>query len=260
MSIQKFPLPALQKIRSYIQTALALPPSEQEAQMVTQAADLPEPESLDDLSNLFKYGGLPQSTLSIVSQPKWFISTVNPTVALKKLPGVKVKPELRLVAYLYRFEKSGVGLVWAVPEPLSTTAHLEKALAASGGMSQFPKPEGALAHFAEAFEGDRSPASFLIASILRRELQELGALGERLNWKLHVLIDAAPSNISWRWQTNPAPSDLAPKVRIFPDGRVAVEFFTCRMTAPKTLYRHLDQYPAEHYKANSVDKAVAIAS
>lgn len=257
MSIQKFPLAALQKIRTYIQSALSLPDSEQHLQS-GQFGELPEPESIDDLSLLFKYGGLPKSSQPAAHPPQWFISTVNPAAPLMKLPGLKLKPELRLVSYLYRTEQSGVGLVWAIPEALSTTAHLEKALAASSSISQFPKPEGALSHFMEAVEGDRSPASYLVASLLRRELQEFGATGDRSNWSYHVLLDAVPTNQRWQWRVD-IPKDLAPKVRVFPDGRAAVEFFTCRTTQPKTLYRHLDQYPAGQYRSNSVDKALAVS-
>ncbi|HEY9640108.1 MAG TPA: hypothetical protein V6C57_06465 [Coleofasciculaceae cyanobacterium] len=260
MSIQKFPLATVNKIRHYIQSALVLTETAQQSQVwagLDETEEPPEPESLDDLSGLFTFGGLdPEEILAPGSQ--WFISTVNPAAALSKLPGLRLKPEYRWVSYLYRDQQEGIGLVFAIPAPLSTTACLEKALTQSRDMTQPPLPEGALGNFMEAIDGDRSAASFLVASLLRRELQEFGALGQRCDWSHHRLIDAAPPQANWRWQGEPLP-DLSPKVKILPNGQAATEFFTCRVRNPVALYRHLDQYPIEHYKPKSLDKAIAVA-
>lgn len=258
MAIQRFPLASLQKVRRYIQQTLILPDVEQQPKSVQSSDELPEPESLDELSGLFSFGGSSaMQTFSTVVQDQWFISTVNPGACLLKLPGLKLMPDYRLVSYLYRHENSGVGIVWAVPEELSTTAQLERALVNSKSITQIPRPEGAMAHFMEALEGDRSPVSFVIASIVRRELQEFGATGDRRNWGLHTLIDQVDPQ-HWQWRVD-QPQDLSPKVRVLPDGRAAVEFFTYRAGTPKTLYRHLDQYPLGVYKAATLDKALAIA-
>ncbi len=260
MSIQKFPLPAIQKVRQYIINTLTLPNSEQKAKFAEATGELPEPASLDDLSDLFSMGGVTRSGISAIADPqeKWFISTVNPGAALLKLPGLWLKPDYRLVSYLYRRENSGVGLVWAVPETLSSTAQLEKAMENCCGITQLPKPEGALLQLMEAVDGDRSPASYLIASILRRELQEFGNLGDRRHWGHHHLIDELPAD-KWQWRTE-KPQDWSPKVKLFPDGKAAVEFFTCCTSGSRVLYRHLDQYPEGQYRANSIDKSLAIAA
>lgn len=259
MSIQKFPLPAIQKIRQYIINTLTLPNSEQKAKFAEATGEVPEPSSLDDLSDLFSLGGITRPGISAVADPqeKWFLSTVNPGAALLKLPGLRLKADYRLVSYLYRRENSGVGLVWAVPEMLSSTAQLEKAMENCAGIAQLPKPEGALSHLMEAVDGDRTPASYLIASILRRELQEFGSLGDRRNWSHHYLIDGLPAG-EWQWRID-KPLDWSPKVKLFPDGKAAVEFFTCCTSGSKILYRHLDQYPEGQYRASSVDKSLAIA-
>lgn len=266
MSTQKFPLAAVNKVRRYIQDALILVNTEEQSQAWAGSKntdELPEPESLDDLSGVFAFGGLSAEELANSGvDGHWFISTVNPAAALPKLTGLQLKPEFRLVSYLYRGEQNkgnqdGIGLVFAMPQGLSTTAQLEKALVDSGSIAQPPKPKGALNHFMEAIEGDRSPASFMIASILRRELQEFGALGSRCSWSHHRLIDVVPAKVRWQWQTN-LPQDLSPKVKVMPDGRAAIEFFTCRIQEPIALYRHLDQYPLGQYKSNGLDKAIAV--
>lgn len=260
MSIQIIPLATVQKLRQHLQTILALPESENFPKpwdTLEENDDLPEPESLDQLGNLFSFAGLSERETPIPNtEGRWFLSVVNPGAALIKLPGLQLKPGWRLVSYLYRQGENGSGAIWAVPEDQSTTADLENALNKSGDEALPPHPVGALSHFMEAVEGDRSLPSFLIASLLYRELQEFGRSGTQANWLHHRLIENPPPQARWQWQTE-MPKDFSPKVRLFPDGKAAVEFFSCRVSAPVALYRHVDQYPAQGYHLKSMDKAIA---
>jgi hypothetical protein len=260
MPIQKFSLATIQKVRQYIQRTLLLPDAEQQSRQLTESGldELPEPESLDGLSDLFSFGGVTDSDLgSTQVLDQWFVSTVNPAAALLKLPGLWLKPGFRLVSYLYRSEGSGVGVVWAIPEELSNTAQLEKASMNCTRLSQLPHPVGALPNFMEAIEGDRSPVSFMIASIFRRELQEFGALGQRRTWSHHHLVDTT-NDMRWQWRETPV-KNTTPKVKLLDEGQAAVEFFTYCDSPPLTLYRHVDQYSTNHYKPRSLDQSVAIA-
>lgn len=262
MSIYRFPLKTIQKVRHHIRNSLVLPDLEPQAFFGDGFGEeeMPEPDSIDDLSGLFATGGTSSLDMpSSIGGAHWFLSTVNPAVALLKLPGLTLKEEFRMVNYLYRSGESGAGVVWAVPEEMSSTAQLEQVLKNCDTLSRVPKPDGALLHFMEAIAGDHSPPSFIIASILRRELQELGTLGERCSWSLHRLIDGLPNEWQWEW-LDEAPKDLSPKVRLLKENEAAVEFFTCRTTAPVKIYRHLDRYPADQYKAKSLDKAIAVAT
>lgn len=257
MAIQKFSLPTLQKIRQHIQTSLMPADSEQHSHAagLEEAIELPEPTSLDALSDLFKFGTFHHTTKT-VPEGRWLVSTVNPADALLRLPGLRLKPGLRLVSYLYRAEKAGAGIVWAVAEPGSTTAHLEQALPRKSNPDHFPKPTGGLPDFMMAIEGNRSPASFLVASLLQRELQEFGALGLRCNWSHHRLIDSIPHALILQVGADHL-KGLDPKVRILPDQRAAVEFFTCRVAAPVAVFRHIDLYAADSYQADRLDRPIA---
>lgn len=261
MSIQKFPLASIQKVRQYIQSALALPDSEREPPSTVTFEDseeMPEPESLDALGDLFKFGGPPgMSDSSASSDGRWFVSAVNPADALIRLPGLSLKPGLRLVGYVYRAERSGRGIVWGVPESVGTTAELEKALDDSLDVTSPPQPNQHIDHVMDAIEGDRSVVSFIVASILRRELVEFGAAGKYCRWTHHRLIDGIPNTVIPEWRTDPL-KDFSPRARIFPDGRAAVEFFTCRIAAPTAIFRHIDQYPADSYSLTSLDRAIAL--
>ncbi|PSB17638.1 hypothetical protein C7B76_09470 [filamentous cyanobacterium CCP2] len=262
MTIQKFPLETLKKVRQYIQGTLVLSDAKTQPQSwaeLDEENELPEPESLDDLSGVFAFGGLSEEELSGSTQrDRWFVSTVNPADSLLKLPGLSLNPAFRLVSYLYRAGEDGVGLVVAVPERYSTMVHLEKSLQTCGDISQPPKPDNALPQFMEAIDGDRSPLSFLIASLFRRELQEFGALGNRCQWSHHRFIDALPAQANCQWRVEPSPKDFSPKVKVLPTGQAAVEFFTYRAGNPIVIYRHLDQYAAQNYKVNPLDKAIAL--
>ena len=257
MSIQKLPLAALQQVRQYIKSTIALTDVDQKFQSwatLEDFEDLPEPASVDDLSSIFAFGSL--SVEQVPSQGSWVVSTVNPGAALFKLPGLNLKPGVRMVGYVYQAKEDGVGAVWAVPEQLSTTVLLEKAIA-SQGSSHPPQPEGAFDHFMEAVRGDRSAASFMVASLLRRELEEFGAVGQRSTWSHHTLIDALPLQAQWQWKQQ-QPTDMAPKVKIMPDGQAAVEFFTWRTTHPIALFRHIELYPAETYVSRSQNQAITL--
>jgi hypothetical protein len=272
MSTQKVPLEALQKIRRYLSSGLTLSDSENYPKTwSTEGDELPKPDSLASLGDLFHFGGTPEEAIHIPNnQGQWFISVANPGSVFAKLPGLTLKPEMRLVSYLYRLEQDGIldgiNATWALPAVFSTTAHLQAALKMCGDRDNPPKPESALADFMEAVEGDRSPVSYVIASILRRELLESGALGKTRDWSAHHLIDSLPLT-QWQWRTQGI-KDLSPKVRVFADGKVVLEFFTCRKTAPRgfpdttraALFQHLDQYLPGTYTAKSLDRVVAIVA
>lgn len=261
MPIQKISLDSLQKISHHIKATLTLPESERNPRSLDgyQAdAELPEPDSLGDLGSLFTFGGAEElESQAPNAKGKWFISSMNPGAALLKLPGVQIKPHLRLVTYLYRIGTDGIGVTWAVPESLSTTAQLEQAITSQCDAQHPPKPAGALTDALEALDGDYAPLSFLIASLLRRELREFGNLGKFCNWSHHRLIEAVPAQAKWDWKAK-QPQDLSPKVLIYPDQKVAIEFFTCRVTAPVAIYQHIDQYTPKQYKAASADRAIAV--
>jgi hypothetical protein len=259
MAIQRFPLAAVKQVRQYIQHAIVIDADKQVQTWagIDDVDDIPEPESLDDLSSVFAFGGLSSEEITAPrSRRPWSVSTVNPGAALLKLPGLHLKPTYRLVSYLYRDGNGGAGMVFAVPEGLATTAMLERALTSSGNVKQPPKPEGALTDFMEAINGDRSPVSFIVASLLCRELREFGAIGAYQSWSHHRLIDSVPGQVKWQWQTE-RPPDLTPKVKVLADGQAAVEFFTCRVSAGIALYRHVDQYPLGQYKPKRIDKPLA---
>lgn len=259
MSTQRIPLDTLQKVRQYLKTVLVLPESENRPLTAALAnlTPLPEPDSLAGLGDLFRVGGAIDEGVPMPNNyGQWYVSVMDPGVAFMKLPGLQLRSGYRLVTYLYRQGEEGLGKTWAIPEAMSTTANLEKALGGAGTEQQPPKPLGCLEDLSLAIEGDNSASSYVYASLLRRELQEFGALGKRGIWGKHTLINSVPQQLQWQWRTEV--KDLSPKVRILPEGRAVVEFFTCRVTPSIAIFQHLDQYSAGEYLPKSIDRPVAI--
>ncbi|MGA1475122.1 MAG: hypothetical protein ACO4AI_08140 [Prochlorothrix sp.] len=263
MSIHKLSITSLQKIRTHLQDTLVLPELENHPSTISlleREDEIPEPTSLDSLGDMFRAASDPEDVLSAPNlDGRWFLSSANPAIALKKVPGLSLKDNYRLVTYLLRTPKSGQACTWAVPEFASGTAQLEEALVDSDRQTN-PRPAHSLDTVGMALTGDGAPASYLLASLFCRELDEFGVVGTQCHWCNHRLVAALPAKVQWEWKVK-VPQDFTPKVRSFEDGRIAVEFFTCHVKAPIALYRHLDQYPAGSYHPDKrVDRPVALAT
>lgn len=274
MTTQRFPLAAIQQVRQHIQNSLVADVEKSQRWMgLNEIDEIPEPKSIDELSNVFTFGGLSSDErMAPHALAGWSVSTVNPAAALLQLPGLKLKPGWRLAGYLYQAEynqpanqaaqgntrqTNSIGLVFAIPELKATTAQLERALAQSQGIKQPPRPDGGLSNFMQAIEGDRSIISFMVASLFWRELREFGASGAYCRWSHHRLINQVPTQAQWNWKTE-VPKDLHPKAKILPNGQAVVEFFSCSVRSEVALYRHIDQYPADQYSLKQIDQPIAV--
>lgn len=239
MSIQTVPLAALQKIRSHLQLALQL-----DLRPITEEP----PDSIAALSDLF-------GRIDSVSAPGWRLSAIDPGAVFRRLPGLQLQPHYRLVGYLWRDDCGSQSQIWAVPIDRTSTTELEAAILRPDAVLP-PHPIAALPDWRLAIDGDRSPGSFLIAALLWREMQAWGTTGAYCNWSQHRLIDRIPTALQ------PVVPDrlknLSPRLRLMPDRRVAVEFFTCRIASPVQIFRHVDLFSAVNYAGESLDREVLL--
>ncbi|HEY9887864.1 MAG TPA: hypothetical protein V6D02_05645 [Candidatus Obscuribacterales bacterium] len=262
MALQKFSLDVVLRVQQHIHAQLTLPPSEQQPAIDLSeraiAVETMEPASLDALGDLFRIGGFGDEEGSAPNaEGRWFISTSDPAAAISKLPGLSLKAGVRLVTYLQRQTNGGMGVTWALPELMSTTAELEAALDDAGAGAIPPHPKGALGHVMDGLAGDRSPGSYIAASILLRELKEFGRSGQNCRWAHHRLVSTPPDK-PWQWRTKAPLADLSPKIQMQGDGSVLVELFSCRIAPPIALFRHLDQYSAKSYRPKTNDQVIAL--
>ncbi|MBE9032485.1 hypothetical protein IQ266_22360 [filamentous cyanobacterium LEGE 11480] len=262
MTTQIVPLESLQKIQKFLQVALTLPAAEQNPKLMPVATGNvpPPPTSLADLGDLFRMGSCLEDGVSLPNdQGHWFLSMVDPATTINRLPGLSIKPDYRFATYLYRLREIGIGHTVALSESMASTAQLESALHHADKPDYPPQPVGTLPDCMAAITGDQTPMSFMVASILRRELQEFGCLGEpQQNWRRHRCIAAAPTQARWQWRTEAAP-DLRPRIRLLPHDQMIVEFFSCRVHPSIAIFQHLDQYKKGSYVAQSIDRPLAFA-
>lgn len=258
MAFQRYPLPTVQKVSQLIRETLVLPMVDAQAKEAISQDDESLPDSLDALGDLFRVGDdLEENLPAPNTEGRWFVSTLDPSEVLGKLPGLWLAPGIRLVTYLRQDKEGGMGNTVALPSLLSTTERLEAAIE-SMASDQVPNPMGALPNLMGGIEGDGSLASFLSASILIRELREFGRFGRYSRWTHHRFVDAVPAKLPWQWRTK-MPEDFSPKVVLRPDSEVIVEFYTCRVQKPVALFRHVDRYPPNSYLSNTQDQAIAVA-
>jgi hypothetical protein len=183
----------------------------------------------------------------------WTPIETNLDALLACFPALRLRPGIKLVAYQYRESGNGNGIVWAAPissagEPVMT--RLGHELLGIG-----PRPPDALDDFMEAIEGDQTLWAYLSASILARELGELGALWHGVNWGAEQIIGAHPEDVQiqrlsgmgathesggWAWHAS-VPKRWPPTVRLA--GRSAtVTFYTYCEIGTETIRQHVDQF------------------
>jgi hypothetical protein len=131
--------------------------------------------------------------------------------------------------------------------------------------SKLRLPLGALTDFMKIIDGDHSPWSYLVASLLRRELKELGNTWHRLAWKTHDLLYSPP-----QWYLDISPTENAENRPHFTmlrrflyrpeewlpvfDKRAGICTlrFCTYSDMSGTIFRHLDEYAKGDYQFSSV--------
>ena len=104
----------------------------------------------------------------------WSKSSVNPMDVLAVFEPLWIRKGHILRAYQHREANDGHGVVWAMPAD-ADFPDPEKCPLTENVLCGPPKPSTALADFMQAVKGDGSPWSYFCASLLGRELRELGA-------------------------------------------------------------------------------------
>jgi hypothetical protein len=202
----------------------------------------------------------------------WSKSLVDPMDLVALFQPLQVKQGYRLRAYQFMEDMNGNGAVWAMPVDARFPEPAEL-LEANTSLFRAPRPGKALDNVMEAVEGDRSARSFLLASILKRELDEFGAMWHGCSWTAHQILDAdpwqgpAPSEednpmdhpswpaSKWKWKTN-KPLDWRPSVTV--NGHVTrVKFYTFCAIGKEGIYEHIDEYRPGEYRFTTERRKIA---
>lgn len=158
-----------------------------------------------------------------------------PDTVLAALPDLHVRAGWRLWARAYGSNCHRDGAVWALPANRRPGPDSER------------HEQPVLAVLA----GDGSLASYLHASLLRREFAEFAAHWHAIAWSDHELVDVVPDGEPWQFTEQP-PRRLTPRVIRRGDEILVVLWTVCRAGRAR-LERHVDYYrpgdwwPREHY-------------
>ncbi|WP_456478582.1 hypothetical protein [Geoglobus ahangari] len=176
----------------------------------------------------------------------WQRSAVSPMEVVRLFDRLWVREGYELVAYIYGFEVSSLGVVWAVKE--GTPTEIEECERLEDELGT-PRPCGAV-EITEVIEGDGSSESYMQASILVRELRDFGCTFEHSDWGWHEIIgDFGKFEVFFR-EVNPTP-----KVSL--GDRAVVEFCT-RSYRTGEVYRHVDEF-ADGYRFTSSSEVIGFA-
>lgn len=194
----------------------------------------------------------------------WRVDAVTAGEIVALFPRLSVRAGLQLVTFAARCGAGGNGWTFALPESTALPAadDLDR-------VSRFPpqRPAGALAHAMDAIDGDGGLHSHVEASILRRELGELGAWWHGIEWRTHALLengmapnapracsmtddtlDPGSDDAQWRWEAAP-PQDWRPRVRRR-ETTTEVTFFTTSAIGQHRICRHVDIYERGSLRAS----------
>ena len=198
----------------------------------------------------------------------WSRDAPDPERLLAVFDALWLRDGYRLRAYQYVAGGNGNAVVYALPADAPIREPDE---CGSGSVSPVPgvvlatpRPPEALDDLMEAIEGDRSPWSYLCASLFAREAQELGALWHGRSWSDTAVLGADPwgenpnatppqtdydrpgtPRSEWQW-TAAEPEEWRPQVRLGEDG-IEVSFVTFAAIGRESLWRHVDRYRPTGY-------------
>lgn len=186
-----------------------------------------------------------------------FVDTKTASRLVSLFPGLSVKDGIKLVTTSKRDGIGGWGRTFALPTDAEPPAVEELE---SEEFFESHAPRGALEDPMDAIEGDGELRSWIHASILSRELKELGAWWHGIWWGTHAILDEndiesvdaeaeeagslpKPLSCDWDWKEKP-PFDWRPSASY--DGRrIEVTFWTHSLLEVSQIIRHTDLFATD---------------
>lgn len=186
----------------------------------------------------------------------WSVSGFDPAALLASAADISLKSGYKLALYVYRWGRDGNGITWALPSDAPIPAAVDCPLTEPpptawpvARMADFdvPHPPLGIGDLSKVLViSSESEQSYLTASLLLRELAELGAAKHGQWWSDQALIDTLPSDeddpVEWTW-TDASVDDLRPRVSQTPDGW-QVTFYSVTAYGGWRIYVHHDIWDA----------------
>jgi hypothetical protein len=221
------------------------------------------------------------STLPESTPNGWSKSPIDPASLLKAFPLLHIRDGYVLRAYIFKENGNSNGFVWALPAEAEFPKPDECPRLESHVLRP-PKPFDALDDVMEAIIGDDSAASYLQASLLRRELKDFGAGWHGVAWGMNMVFDDDPWKVrpdlpedsparlptsdpaDWKWLER-KPESWTPEVRLDAT-RATVTYYSYTPLAAdapgdqierERIYRHIDTFRRGKYRPLDVETKLA---
>ncbi len=199
--------------------------------------------------------------------PGWSVASYDPNRLLGPFSCLRLRDGFRLAAYQFHDGGgNGNGFVAVIPDDRSLPDPPE-----SGFDFAWSPPGSAVLSSAEGLvpewvrldighflEGDDSPLSYFQASILLRELGELGAMWHGCSWATHELVTShkrIPGR-GWKWKRK-EPQEWQPVVRRNRVRQWQVIFYTKSDLGQSRVVRHRDTF-TDVYNFDSEEVEIAL--
>ena len=190
----------------------------------------------------------------------WSVSNTDIRQMFELFNPLKICNGHQLVAFQFREEDSGNGLILAVPE----NENLQNLL------NTMETRDNSEFNPVNYLQGDGSPYSYFLISLLLREFAEFGAFGHGVNWMdFHILSHESPADgktfsgeqmpvidtLNWIWYDQ-KPEDWSPSVTV-DDDKVVVQFYSIRDKYSAVIRSHKDCYVSGKYVPHTEETVVA---
>lgn len=124
-----------------------------------------------------------------------------------------------------------------------------------------PKPSFALDDFMEVIEGDKTPLSYLQASIVYHELHEFGAIWHGVSWGQDVILPLPDdSKHTYEWEMlEDEPDIVEPHFYYGVEGNPVIVFHTINDIGTVTMNRYEHVFSKEDYTVEVKRTCIATA-
>ncbi|MCI1589780.1 hypothetical protein [Heyndrickxia oleronia] len=190
----------------------------------------------------------------------WYRTSANPESLVMGFSHLSIKKGYKLRAYQYCDSGNGNGIVWAIPEDKKLPNPIECERSKEHFLDA-PKPSFALNDFMEVIDGDKTPLSYLQASIVYHELHEFGAIWHGVSWGRDVILPTpnnSKSNYDWE-MIEDEPDVIEPHFYYGSEGNPVIVFHTVNDIGTVTLNRYQHVFGKEDYTLEVKRTCIATA-
>jgi hypothetical protein len=203
----------------------------------------------------------------------WSVAPYDPSALLACFRCLRLREGMRLAAYHFRLggHNNGVVFVVAGDQELPSPPRVDWETAPGPGERLKPGgiPPWADRRLGLYLEGTTSPLSFFEASLVQREMAEIGATWRGRNWQTHTVLTSNPlkptieettdldlgQGSDWQW-VKPVPTDWLPLVWLPEAAPPAVQFYTYSQLYQERIVQHRDTFH-EGYSFEAAEETIA---